>query len=137
MTKIRLNQILLLTLVTAFLTLQWSSTHIHLAQHHNHDGDHHQHQIESHSHQSIDNFVDANVLADHNNDFNVVKLDHEVSSQKIEKLEKPFTTVIPPTSLGQLSQTEVDNSVFSELINTKLSYLYQSPSKSRAPPQYS
>ena len=41
---------LLLLLVTAFLSMQWTAVHIHLAEQHDHDGSHHQHQPEAHAH---------------------------------------------------------------------------------------
>ncbi|VAW49686.1 hypothetical protein MNBD_GAMMA03-2179 [hydrothermal vent metagenome] len=50
-TQIKSNHWLLLFFVTAFLTMQWTTTHIHLATHHQHNGNHHQHTLETHAHQ--------------------------------------------------------------------------------------
>ena len=50
MVKTRLKQSFVFILITAFLSLQWSSAHIHLAEHHEHDGGQHQHAATTHNH---------------------------------------------------------------------------------------
>jgi hypothetical protein len=51
MIKTRLKQSFVFILITAFLSLQWSSAHIHLAAQHEHDGGQHQHAATAHNHQ--------------------------------------------------------------------------------------
>lgn len=51
MIKTYLKQSFVFILITVFLSLQWSSAHIHLAAQHEHDGGHHQHTVTAHNHQ--------------------------------------------------------------------------------------
>ena len=144
MAKLRLNHTLLFTFIAAFLTMQWTTTHVHLAEHHDHDGGHHQHNIEVHAHYSIDNDVSVNANASTNannsshqsNDLSVIELDHEFNAQKIDKPEKPSTSFIPPT-FPQLSFAILTVTELPAISNTKLSYLYRLTAKPRAPPLYS
>jgi len=136
MTKFRLNHTLLFTFIAAFLTIQWTTAHIHLAEHHDHDGSHHQHNIEVHTHHSIDQPDSATNLSHQPNSLDVVELDYEFSAKKIEKLEKPSSFVIafsfPQLSFAVLDATDLPNNS-----GTKLSYFYRSKVKPRAPPAYS
>lgn len=50
---------LLLLLITAFLSLQWSFTHIHLGQHHNHGDGQHSHSASIHTHQPVSHHQDV------------------------------------------------------------------------------
>jgi len=71
---------LLTILITAFLLLQWSATHIHLAGEHEHDGGVHQHAATAHQHQLSSHHVDAiDVATDslsHSDTSKVIELDH-------------------------------------------------------------
>ncbi|MDH3326386.1 MAG: hypothetical protein OEM38_06690 [Gammaproteobacteria bacterium] len=92
MTKTRLNHTLLFVLITAFLLMQWTTSHIHLAeQQHNHDGNYHQHNNEVHAHHSINDHTDLIDSAHQTNDTNVVELEHKYNAPKIQKQEKPFS----------------------------------------------
>ena len=53
------NKQLLFILITAFLCLQWSTTHIHLASEHEHNGAQHQHAVTAHQHQLSSHHADA------------------------------------------------------------------------------
>ena len=75
MTKFRLNKTMFFVLVTAMLSMQWSVTHIHLAEHHDHDGSHHQHNTEAHAHQSFT----------HNDD--LTNSDHQIFQQDVKVVE--------------------------------------------------
>jgi len=136
MAKVQLNQSLLFVLIIAFLSMQCASAHIHLAEHHSHDNSHHQHDIEVHSHQSIDHHTDSLNFSHQSNDINIIELDHEFNSQKVEKPEKPSTVFItlafPHLSIISHSSTRLPN-----LICTNLNYLSRSTVKSRAPPYFS
>lgn len=87
MTRLRNQKALFFFLITAFLTMQWSSAHIHLAKHHDHDGNHHKHASQGHLHDlgsHHDNAIDVAHADDHSN---VVELDHECTSPGFNKLD--------------------------------------------------
>lgn len=136
MTKFRLNPIFLFVLITAFLTMQWTSAHIHLAEHHDHDGDHHQHNIEVHAHHSIGHHADAIDFSHQTGDVSVVELDHDYSTPKVKKQDRPsaaiITTAFQPLSFSQAIRIEPPL-----VANTKLSHLYRSTVNPRAPPLFS
>jgi len=136
MTKFRLNHTLLFAFITAFLTMQWTTAHIHLAEHHDHDGSHHQHNIEVHAHHSIDQHISVADLSHQSNNIDVVELDYEFNAQKTEKLEKPSSSVIT-SAFPQQSFAVLDATEFPTNTNTRLSYLYRSTAKPRAPPAFS
>lgn len=79
MKKLRFNKPFLLTLITAFILLQWSSVHIHLAAEHEHNGNQHQHAANAHQHQLLSSHADAiDVAADtfsHTDSNKVVELE--------------------------------------------------------------
>lgn len=134
-TKFRLNHTLLFMLIMAFLTMQWSVAHIHLAEHHNHDGGHHQHQIETHAHHSLDHHPDSIDSSHQNADLNVVELDHQYNSST-GKNKTPTTAAIT----ANFWQSSFSRSVSIELpviINTKLGFHERSTVYLRAPPQLS
>lgn len=81
MRKFSTHKPFLVLLISAFLLLQWSATHIHLAGEHNHDGgEHHQHAVTAHQHQLNNHHADtidvANDPLAHGNNHKVVELDH-------------------------------------------------------------
>jgi len=77
---LRSTKLLLSILITAFLLLQWSATHIHLAGEHEHDGGVHQHAATAHQHQLSSHHADAiDVATDslsHKDTSKVIELDH-------------------------------------------------------------
>ena len=75
MTTIRDNKFFIFLLITAFLSLQWSSTHIHLAENHDHDGGVHQHEQETHNHDLAGHHID---VIDTNSDFEISHDDNNV-----------------------------------------------------------
>ena len=135
MTKFRLNQSLLFILITAFLSMQSASAHIHLPEHQGHNDSHHQHDLEVHSHQSIDHDTDVVGSSHHTNDINIIELDHKFSAQNAEKPKKSTTTTIPlafqqPTFISALKTNLPD------LLSSKFSYLYGLTANPRGPPKY-
>ena len=136
MTKIRLNHTFILVLITAFLSMQWSTAHLHLAEHHDHEGSHHQHNIEIHAHHSITHNTDTFDVSHQATDNNVVKLDIECSTSHRTKQEKPSTAVIAPT-FQQASLFQALSVELRVVVKTKLSPLYYSTFNIRAPPQFS
>lgn len=80
MKKLSFNKPLLFSLITAFVFLQWSATHIHLAGEHEHNSGKHQHQVTVHQHQSVGHHADvidvASTTLAHSDSHKVVDLDH-------------------------------------------------------------
>lgn len=102
MRKLCFNKPLLFSLITAFLFLQWSATHIHLAGEHEHDGGQHQHTVTAHQHQLASYHADTIDVADdtlsHIDSNKVVELELEhVCNQYHGKLSEQFA-VIPSGS---------------------------------------
>ena len=91
--KFKLSYALFFVLITAFLTMQWTATHIHLPQKHNHAGSHHQHKIETHGHDLTDKYVidyvtkyAVDIDGSHEvRHANVVDIDHKYTLSKSEK----------------------------------------------------
>jgi len=136
MTQFRLNYILLFALITAILTSQWTTTHIHLAEHHNHDGNHHQHKSEVHAHNSIDTYVDTHEISHQSSDITIVELDYEFSAQKIAKLEKS-PTIFATSTFPQSSIFLSANIDFPDIDSAKFTHLNFTTVKPRAPPAFS
>ena len=138
--KFKLNYALLLVLITAFLTMQWTTAHIHLSQKHNHTGNQHQHKVETHGHQLTDQYViDYGVDIDDSHEVshaNVVDIDHKYTLPKSEKQKYFPLAVAPPPYL--LLQSFIPISVkIPVILNTKLSYFDRSTVSPRAPPKTS
>lgn len=128
-TKFWLSRLLLLLLVTAFITMQWTSSHVHLSEQHAHDGGHHQHQVEAHAHN-----LDSQLSALQANHVNVVELSQECNSpnkgkQKCLSTSLVLDTLIQPYLLISIKTPATTNS--------NLSYFDLSTVNPRAPPQIS
>ena len=136
MQRICPNKTLLLFLITAFLTLQWTATHIHLAEHHDHDGNHHQHNIQAHVHYASSHHADT-LDSDHaKDDYSVVELDNDCTSLGWKKVSDQLTVsisiayqllFIPKSSSIQLPEQD----------SNKQRYIAYSTIRLRAPPQFS
>jgi hypothetical protein len=144
-TQIKSNHWLLLFFVLAFLTMQWSTTHIHLATQHHHNGKHHHHTIKTHAHQlayfsasnphqHADTFDLPSYFfhpADHANTIDI-KVDYNVQKQTPQKIFSDVitgsTTSLPP-SLLYLSTSHFTPPL------AQHSYLEHSTVNPRAPPQ--
>ncbi len=133
MTYIHRNRILFIFLITAFLAVQWSSAHIHLAEQHNHDGSHHQHSSKSHLH-SLGNHHSNSIDTSHSTDENyVVQLDLEYRLPKWNKLDNQ-PDVLPQANHPLLpvpQHTDIPRPKFSLSQYPWLSY---STVRLRAPP---
>jgi hypothetical protein len=130
------NYVLLLLLVTAFLSMQWTAVHIHLAEQHDHDGTDHQHQLEAHAHNLSIQDVAVIDSSHQENHSNVLDFSYDYSVPKVEKQKTPSAVVsthVPVTSqLFLRARIEI-----SDLINTKSSYFSRSTDNPRAPPRLS
>ena len=94
MIKTRAIHSLLFIAITAFITVQWSATHIHLASSHSHEQDYHQHPVEVHSHQSLDSRPVTEDVAQKKHSSTAVELGQEYRFSKNEKLNKLFLAVV-------------------------------------------
>ena len=135
MISFRLNKTFLFFLVTAFLTVQWTATHIHLAEHHNHDDNHHQHDLEAHAHFVTDHqtdIIDSEEKTDH---FNIIELDHK-SSLPIAKKITPTIAVIASVDL-QFPSFQLVSFKLPVFVDDKPGHFDRSTVSPRAPPQAS
>lgn len=138
MTNFRFNRVLLFVLVTAFLSMQWASAHIHLAEHHDHDGSHHQHEVEVHAHQSItqddNSSISAHQIDNHN--VNVVEIDHPCNTKSGNHFNDQCIALISDDF--HLSYPPLRSSIEpAELNISKLRYIDYSTIYARAPPKTS
>ena len=135
MISFRLNKSMLLFLVTAFLTVQWTASHIHLAEDHIHDDDHHQHNLEAHAHFLTDHqtaSIDSDEKAD---DSNVVEIDHEGCLPIAKKITSSIA-VIASVNL-QLPSFQLVSFKLPVFVDDKSGYFYRSTVSPRAPPRIS
>ena len=121
--------------------MQWSAAHIHLGEHHDHDGSHHEHNVETHAHQLVGHHSSSHhtetIDSSHStSDVKVVSIDHECSTPKGKKQEKPSSA---PITLGiqQLAFSQSISIALPVLLNTRLSHIDRSTVNLRAPPQFS
>lgn len=141
-TRFPLNKTMFFVLVIALLSMQWSTAHIHLAEHHVHDGSHHLHNIEVHSHQSLteNNNLDSTQLIyevqanDHQ--VKVVEFDNDCNIHKWNSIDEQAITL---TSVNfQLNLIHrLTNYPSPEFNNSKRRYIDVSTVKLRAPPKLS
>jgi hypothetical protein len=94
MIKTRATYLLLFTAIFAFITVQWSATHIHLASSHSHEQDYHQHQVEVHSHQSLDTSSITEDVAQKKHSSIAVEFGQEYRFSKNGKPKKSFLAVV-------------------------------------------
>ncbi len=106
MKKLNFNKPLLVSLITAFLFLQWSATHIHLASEHEHDSGQHQHQVTTHQHQLTSHHIDTIDIASdtlsHADNHKVVALEYVCA--QFHGTQGELFTVIPSTSWNVLER---------------------------------
>ena len=132
--KYHSNFVLVLLLVTAFLTMQWTAVHIHLADQHIHDKSLHQHQIETHAHDLINKTVAAIDLSHQASHSDVIDLDHDANLPKKEKQRTPTSAAVI-TPVFALPKTPVKaTGQIAFIKSTKLRYLYRPSFNPRAPP---
>ena len=138
MIEFRLNKAVFFILLVALLSMQWSTAHIHLAEHHDHNGSHHQHKLKSHAHQSFtqhDSLVDSiQQINDH--EVNLVELDnncniHKWNNFEVQDLALNFTTLQADVILHS------DSVATSNFRTSKRRYIDYSSINLRAPPKFS
>ena len=129
------NYALLLLLATAFLTMQWTTTHVHLSEQHSHNGSHHQLQFEAHAHSLNDQTttIDFSHQSSHTI---IIEFGKEYGLSKKETQKIPLTFIVgaapclsPPLLLVSTKIPVIEN--------TRSSYLNRSTLSPRAPPHIS
>lgn len=136
MTKYRLKHSFLFSLVIAFLAMQWTTTHIHLAEHHDHNGKHHNHSAKVHVHKSIDDSVNEIDFSTHSDGLSTVELDYEFNITKTEKLDKTPVSVL----LRRVPYFTINRPIiieYTEDSESRLSFYYHLTPTPRAPPAFS
>ena len=137
MKKLSFNKPLLFSLITAFIFLQWSATHIHLAGEHEHDSGQHQHEVTSHQHQLVSHHADvidvASTTLAHSDSHKVVELEH-FCTQFHGKLGDIYSA-IPFTSWAVFEQKILSKSAVTHYQqNVYQSYYQYTSIRLRAPP---
>jgi len=129
MTKVRLNYVQSLFLITAFLTIQWTTSHIHIAQQHDHDGLIHQHKAQTHAHQ----YVVSENLSFQTNHLNVIEFDSEFNLQNNKQQQSPSSDIALQvfSTFFSISLLTVEIPIF---VNTEQGYSLYSSVSPRAPP---
>ncbi len=140
MKKYLRNKPLSYFLLLAFLTLQWSANHIHLAGEHAHDGDQHQHAVTAHQHPDTTHHADAiDVTGDtlpHVGDNTVVELDHTCTHPQHQNL--PQLAILPPVSGYALAPPPgTERIAVPRKLDHFQSYHQYSTQRLRAPPVFS
>ena len=138
MNKFRVNKTMFFVLVTAMLSMQWSTAHIHLAEHHDHDGSHHQHNTKAHAHQSFahnDDFIDSSQQVYHQ-DVKVVEICSDCNIHNWNNIDDQ--PIVLTSVNDQLNFTpHVRNIESSGFSNSKRRYIDYSTINLRAPPKFS
>ena len=132
-TKFRYSKMLFLALLISFLSLQWSSAHIHLAEQHDHGGDHHQHEIEAHSHHQTLSADSAHSIDDSDK---LVELDldcNRYATSKYDSQYAAFSSINNHLSIYY----QADDNAPSVTHKSKLRYIDYSTIQFRGPPQTS
>lgn len=135
MIRLYRNKPFFIVVIAAFLAVQWSSVHIHLATHHDHDGSHHQHVSKGHLHDLGSHHADAIDVSHADNHESVVELDHECTSPSWKKFDDQ------PDVLAQfhgcfIRQLYYDVGRPSTYKAPDSSWLSYSTIRLRAPPQF-
>ncbi|MDQ7074443.1 MAG: hypothetical protein Q9O24_04665 [Gammaproteobacteria bacterium] len=126
------NYAILFLLTIAFLTMQWTSVHIHLVEHHSHDGIHHEHQSKTHAHSLLAD-TDVSHQANH---VNSIEFEQNYLVKKHKKQKTSFdviavTTLPPSSSPAQISNKKL------VITSATLAYCCYSTLNPRAPPKTS
>jgi len=121
-----------LCLMIAFMSMQLSSAHIHVAEHHQHDGSKHAHVAKAHAHSLSDHHQDAFDDTPVASSL-VVEIAQESIQQTCQSSDQPslqaFDQYCPFIPLRSVTKNS-----FSNTINPLASWLHYSTVRSRAPP---
>jgi len=135
MTHTSIKTVLNVFLVIAFLSMQFSSAHIHLAENHQHDGSQHAHESRGHSHALSDHHEDVFDSSPSPADYRVVEISQESALQVCspdQSSELVFTLLyklFPPLQIAIRPG-------FSNTYSHQASWLSYSNVRLRAPPAF-
>ena len=136
MIKTYSTNVIALCLITVLVMLQWSATHIHLAEQHDHAGHSHKHYSQTHTHYTPNHHTD-NIEPPHSTDNNnIVEIDNDCTSPGW----KNFTDLLAISDSNNYQRLLVTKAVSvqcSELSTNKQSYITYSTTQLRAPPHIS
>jgi len=105
MMKYGLKLTLIFVSLIGFLTTQWASAHIHLADQHSHDGSAHSHQAQAHSHLvqvTSNHHTDTIDAASQAHDHDSISINHQYIPFSPEKLKKQSPMVINGEFFAQI-----------------------------------
>ncbi len=127
---------MLIVLVSAVLSMQWTTVHIHLEEHHDHDGSHYMHDVKAHAHQSItqgDNSSSSTHQID-NHYVNIVEIDHQGNTKSSNQIDDHAIALTSDSFLS--GYIPLQSSILpTELNNSELRYIDYSTIHLRAPPK--
>lgn len=139
MTKPRRHTLTRLFLIIAFMAVQWSSAHIHLAQHHEHDGSLHEHAMAIHDHYVGNHHADTIDTAHDSlhspGTLKTVELDQEYHTYRAKDFEKSLVAALPAYPF--IWSLALVNTSVPQASAAKLNYLDYTTIRLRAPPQQS
>ena len=124
---------LFLVLFVAFLSVQWSSAHIHLAEQHSHDGTHHQHEIKTHTHHQTLSADSAHSTDDPDK---LVELDLDCNRYATSKYDSQYIVFSSVNSHVSVYY-QVDDNAPPIIHGSKHRYIDYSTIQFRGPPQIS
>lgn len=136
MAKLQPKYILLSLIITAFLAVQLTVDHIHLAVRHDHGGSHHQHRSETHAYHMAGDHADTIDFSHNTNDAQVVDIDHSFNSlQRKCQDNSSKDAILAVYHRPDLSLSE--RSGFKETLTARHCQLERTSFNPRAPPQTS
>jgi len=138
MIQLRLNKAIFFVVIAAMLSMQWSSVHIHLAEHHDHQGNHHQHKSEAHAHQTLtqnNDFIDSNYRA-HQQNIKVVELGNDCNIHNWNNIDDQPIVLSSVSNFARFIP-HLSNLESSEFNRSKRRYIEYSTIHLRAPPKFS
>ncbi len=137
MRSIDLTRLFSYLLITAFLLLQWSSSHIHLGHQHSHGDSQYEHALEVHAHQLASHHLDAIDVADNNHqsdDSSVLELDYNCACSVAEQLAKSSLPIFAFYTLDS-HRLSAQRIYLPDRIDSYQGYLELQPLGQRGPPQ--
>ncbi len=153
-TSIKSNYLLLVVLVVAFLSMQWTTSHVHLATQHHHDGNHHQHALTTHAHHSASPLFSVQPSNQHKQHADVIDVayptahnfSHQMHQSKTVELntdyslpkkgkQKPLFDALTSPKHTDTPYVQQTNPLIHSPVLAKINYLDHSTVNPRAPPQ--
>ena len=120
-------------MVTAFLSMQCSGAHIHLAKNHDHGASSHHHASQVHAHQVSDHRKDSIYTPASTINSQIIEISQESVSQGWNKLDDMAGAIIPANFVF-LSSKQQHHPIQLSAISSRLPWLSYATTRSRAPP---